>query len=403
MLNEPGTKGPGRLRHWYLTDDHRGKWWPTGVRDDIWSALLALLRKEQRPTMRQRVVILSAVFVSSLIIAAVGNLSGPLHISGGDRAASTIVTPTSSPTVTVGVAPTTTPGPTLTPSPRPPEATPTPRAPITKVTKMGIGVYHLHAGDDVVDNLYRAQPTVLVLQDPDIGFARQVRELLPKAFIIGRTFLPRQPLDNPEARGVALADKVSEMAVPYKGLIDAWMSYNEPVYHNDYAAYEAYNKLQVAFAKRLQDHYGIPAVAGNDAPGAVEPEDYPKYFGEAIRASRYFGLHAYSGPGSTALNAPDAEYFALRYRLIHDELEKAGIDDVQMVLTEVGLGPGWRGKVSEEAMAEDFMWLADELEKDPYVIGMAIYGIFEHDKWFDFNIKNTRIIDLIGQYQPPPK
>lgn len=357
--------------------------------------------------MRQRAVILTAVFVSSLIVAAVGNLSEPIRPFQSGRAVDATMTPLRSPTVTAAVPPTATPTiavkATSTPTPRPAEPTPTARVPITKVTKIGIGVYELHAGDDVVDNLYRAQPTVLLLQDPDIGFARKVRELLPKAFIIGRTFLPRQPLDNPEARGTALADKVSEMAVPYKGLIDAWMSYNEPVHHNDYAAYEAYNKLQVAFAKRLQDHYGIPAVAGNDAPGAVEPEDYPKYFGEAIRTSQYFGIHAYSGPGSTALNAPDAKYFALRYRLIHDELEEAGIKDVKMVLTEVGLGPGWRGKVSEEAMAKDFTWLADELEKDPYMIGMAIYGIFDRDKWFDFNIKDTRIIDLIGRYQPPPK
>ncbi len=272
--------------------------------------------------------------------------------------------------------------------------------PVTTTSKMGVGVYGLHAGDDIIDSLLTIQPGVILLQDPDINFARKVRYLFPQAFIIGRTFVPNQALDNPEQRGLALADKVAEMAVPFSGLIDAWQGYNEPVGHNDYAGYEAYNRLQVAFARRLQDYYGIPAVCGNDPPGAIEPEDYPKYFAEAIRVSRYFGIHAYAGPGALALNAPDAEYFALRYRKIHDELEKAGIRNVQMVVTEVGLGHGWRGHVSEEAMAAEFIWLADEMKKDPYMIGMAIFGIFAGSDWHEFDIKGSRIVDLLGQYQP---
>mgnify|MGYP005855655305 CR=1 FL=1 len=298
--------------------------------------------------------------------------------------------------------------PTRTPvKPKPSQPVPTPprvlREPITKVTKLGVGVYGLHASDSELESLLRIQPSVLVLQDPDIDFARKVRYYFPKAFIIGRTFLASQPLDNPEQRGIALADKVAELAVPRQGLIDAWQGYNEPVAHNDYAGYEAYNRLQVAFAQRLQGHYGIPAVAGNDPPGAVEPSDYPKYFAEAIRASQYFGIHAYSKPDNYTLRTEDAAYYALRYRLIHDELEKAGLHDVQMVITEVGLANGWRYKVTPEEMAAQYFWLTDELEKDPYMIGMAIYGLF-HDKgvsgWQDHDIKGTGLVDLLGTYQP---
>lgn len=273
-------------------------------------------------------------------------------------------------------------------------------APVTKVSKMGIGVYGLHAGDDMVDNIRRVQPSVILLQDPDIDFARKVRYLCPNALIIGRTFFPEQPLDNPEQRGTAAADKVAELAVPFKGLIDAWMSYNEPVGHNDYAGYEAYNRFQVAFAERLQGHYGIPAVAGNDPPGAVEPRDYARYFAEAIRASRYFGVHAYAGPDAVSFRTPDCAYYALRYRLIHDELEKAGVENVQMVITEAGLGAKWRGRVSEETVAEEFKWLADELQKDPYVVGTAVFGLFVGNAWPDFDIAGTRIVDLLGEYRP---
>ena len=54
-----------------------------------------------------------------------------------------------------------------------------------------------------------------------------------------------------------------------------------------------YNRFQVAFAHRLQDVYGVAVVAGIDGSGAVEPEDYPRYFADAIRASRYFAVHAW--------------------------------------------------------------------------------------------------------------
>jgi hypothetical protein len=61
------------------------------------------------------------------------------------------------------------------------------------------------------------------------------------------------------------------------------MSYNERVRDNDHDAFVSYNRFQVAFARRLQGTYGIDAVAANDAPRAVDAEDYVHYFAEAIR------------------------------------------------------------------------------------------------------------------------
>jgi hypothetical protein len=274
------------------------------------------------------------------------------------------------------------------------------RAPITKKTKLGLGIYGLHAGDNALASLTDVKPGVIVLQDPEFNFARRVRYLFPNALIIGRVYLAEQPLDAPEQRGAELADQVARLAVPYKGLVDAWMGYNEPVAHGDYVGYTAYNRLQVAFAKRLQNYYGIAAVAGNDAPGAIEPADYPKYFGEAIRECQYFGIHAYGQPGDTSFRVDDAEYYALRYRLIQAELLKAGINDTRMVLTEVGLAEGWRYRVTDQHMAEEFMWLADQTEKDPYVEGIAIFGAFVNRGWEHFNIAESRIPYILGTYQP---
>src|SRR5687767_12290692 len=202
--------------------------------------------------------------------------------------------------------------------------------------------------------------------DPDEGWARKVREAAPNAFIVGRRYRREddQPLDNPVARGEDMADWVAELAVPMKGLVDAWMSYNEVVAHNAYEDYKRYDQFQAAFARRLQDVHGIAAVANNDGSGAVEPQDYPKYFADSIRVSQYFGLHAYSPPATDSMPI-EADWHALRYRKIHAELEKAGIRGKQMVITESGLGDGFRPNVTnDDEMSEDFVWFTRELQKD---------------------------------------
>lgn len=278
--------------------------------------------------------------------------------------------------------------------------TPTPRRPVEKVTKMGVGVYS-RGGGHLIDALLRAQPTIILLMDPDPGFAREVRQWFPKAFIVGRRYVADQPLDNPEARGTAFADFVAELAVPLRGVVDAWMSYNEVVASSaPPEKIAAYNSFQVAFARRLQDTYGIAAVAGNDGTAAFAPEDYVRYFAPALRESRYFGTHAYA-PNEARSLREQAEWFALRYRKIHQALAAVGISHGPIVLTETGLWSGWRGLVSEEDMSRDFAWLADELEKDDYVRGMAIYGILpDHQEWRAFDLYATGLLDQIGQYWP---
>jgi hypothetical protein len=174
------------------------------------------------------------------------------------------------------------------------------------------------------------------------------------------------------------------------------MSYNEVVGHDAFEDYKRYNEFQVAFARRLQDVHGIAAVAANDGSGAVEPEDYPRYFAEAIRASQYFGVHAYSPPATSRMDV-DAEWNALRYRKIHDELERAGIRGKQMVFTESGLGDGFRkGIASDEQMADDFVWFTRELAKDPYVIGHAAFGLFSGTgAWDRFELTDSNVPRLV--------
>ncbi|HEY3081226.1 MAG TPA: hypothetical protein VGM69_15135 [Chloroflexota bacterium] len=298
-----------------------------------------------------------------------------------------------------------TPQPTETPRPTPPPVPTTgPRLPIAKITKWGLGVYR--EGNEVFDDLYVAKPTTILLMDPTPGWAQRVRQWFPNAFIVGRIFRTEtaQPLDNPGARGAAFADTVASAALPLKGTVDAWMSYNEAVGHNAHEDYRRYNEFQVAFARRLQDEHGVAAVANNDGSGAVEPDDYPRYFADAIRACRYFGVHAYSPPATNRMTT-DAEWNALRYRKIHDALERAGIPDKKMVITESGLGDGWLGRVDDVIMAEEFFWFTDELQKDKYVIGHAAYGLFGGvtGLWKNFELRATDVLNRMGHYEPPPR
>lgn len=322
----------------------------------------------------------------------------------------TVVAPTATPVPATRapvapIAPAGTPRPTDTPRPTPPpNPTPGPRAPITKITKWGLGVYR--ESNEIFDDLYVAKPTVILLMDPTAGWARRIRHTFPKAFIVGRRHFAevRQPLDNPGPRGTAFADLVADQAAPLRGVVDAWMSYNEALGSQPSDDYKRYNEFQVTFAQRLQGTHGVAAIAANDGSGAIDPANYPKYFADAIRASKYFGVHAYSPPASNSMKL-DAEWNALRYRKINAELERAGIKNVKMVITESGLGDGWLNRVDDVQMAEDFFWFTDEMEKDPYVVGHASYGLFgvAGEEWRHFDMRGTDILNRMGYYEPPSR
>ena len=291
--------------------------------------------------------------------------------------------------------PTATPAATPVPQPTPmPEPT---RGPL-RVTKLGVGLYD--SGGAYMPLLDQTRPSVILLMDPTVDFAQAVRKAFPQAFIVGRIFEQSQPLDNPAERGVAFADRVAQTAVPLKGTVDAWMSYNEVSGHGDVTNYRNYNTFQVAFAKRLQGTHGIPAVAGNDGPGSVDPGEYATYFAEAIRTSQYFGIHTYSPQSETSMRSDRSRYLVLRHRQIRDALAAVGLAPRanQFIITEAGLWDGWRGVTSEESMADDFIWYANELNADDYVRGVAVFGLFASDRWANFNIANTSIAQRMGIY-----
>ena len=72
-------------------------------------------------------------------------------------------------------------------------------------------------------------------------------------------------------------------------------------------------------------------------------------------------------------------------------LEGAGLRGVRMVITESGLGDGWRGRArTTPAMAADFAWFTDELQKRRlgHHSGHASFGLFGNDdRWRAFDLR----------------
>jgi hypothetical protein len=325
------------------------------------------------------------------------------------------IAPTQAPTLSPTPQPTVQPVPTVRPTntvppqatsapARPPTATPTP-GPIVTNDKLGVGVYTSAIPLNVLQTL---RPAMILIQDPDPQSVTPLRKLFPKALIVGRHYMPdgdfmlahcNDPKEDHHAKGVAFADFLAHAAVPLKNIVNAWVSDNEQASGKDAAQLTCHAQFQAGFVETLQGKYGIDAVAGNEAVAAVEPSDYAKYFAKPISEAKYFGVHAYGKPETLDLQS-DSQYYALRYRAIHDELVKAGVPlpTGGFLLTESGYYQGWRGYVSDQKMANDFTWLEQETEKDSYVKGQFIFGIGPQGRFGNYEIMGTTLLELLGQF-----
>lgn len=289
-----------------------------------------------------------------------------------------------------------------TPTPLPPAPTLPPMTPPPPLRrewrstggKIGLGIYP-GAGQAGLQAVAQVRPAVVVLMDDEIGRAPAIKAAFPNCFIVGRKFAKLQGLERPAEQGLAFADQVAAMAAPVRNAVDAWQSYNEPVSHNAYADYAAWNVFQVAFANRLQNGYGLAAMAGNDGTASVEPYDYVRYFKEAVEASAYFGVHAYA-PTVDGAFTPDA---LLRYQRIHQAFADARINVGPFVLTETGMTYGYRD-IAQPAVSSVIRQLSDRLRQDDYVIGQAVYGIFgaTGQFWSPFDLTGSSALADWGAY-----
>jgi len=258
--------------------------------------------------------------------------------------------------------------------------------------------------------LVTLRPAMILLQDPDQRSVAQLRTVFPKALVVGRHFVPdgdqsmpncSNPQENARAKGIAFAQTVARSAVTLKNVVDAWVSDNEQTDGRRTGELPCHADFQLGFIQTLQGTYGIDAVSGNDAAGTLDPSDYPKYFSQPIAAAKYFGIHAYGKPQSRRVNNGDeSKFYALRYRMIHDELARARVklSDKGFLPTETGVYEGWRGMVPDDTIAQDFIWLEQETAKDSYVKGQFIFGIGPQKRFGEYEIMGTTMLELLGHY-----
>lgn len=354
-------------------------------------------------------------------------------------------TGTATPTATSTTAPTATTTPSETPTPEfsgeespvetpTPSPTPTP-TPYPPGPPSKLGLVITQNLEPVLQLIAGGKPALIKTLELDANFARGIKEMAPDALLVGRFLNDQMNLDtDPLPLARAFVEQLLPIAADPTRLatFDAWEGYNEPVADTP----DKMKRLADFEAERtrLLAEHRVRSVVGNFAAGHPPLELWPN-FAPALAAVKqyggYLGLHEYSAPvmqfGSGALqldNGPDQGdegWFTLRYRKAYRQhLAPMGYGDVPLLITECGVdgliyprpGPpdarGWKDFVDTwlaSGLRDDppgvymdqLIWYDEELRRDSYVKGAAIFIAGGSDQWESYDIIG-RTAELLEQY-----
>ncbi|NOX63279.1 MAG: N-acetylmuramoyl-L-alanine amidase [Chloroflexi bacterium] len=297
--------------------------------------------------------------------------------------------------------------------------------------------------------LEQVKPPVILIHAQDRTLLHDIRRRLsPDSFVIGRMYkelgVQEAWLDDPDpaARGREFAEEILRydfgLATETEGgrlLIDAWMSLNEiprgpasfpgfqvdDEYRRRAAAYDAF---QVAFREQLQQE-GIEAVAFNFAAGNfIKPEHYLDWFPATLENYIYLGFHEYGWPALKP--GPGVQTAALFYRTCMEGIRQRYGDRHKAIITEAGLtmayghpgnpDEGWLNleqPLTEEEYWDSLQWYNEEMLKDDYVMGAALFEVGHGHRWVTFRHLGednegraiqiiSRIAQLGGEQPPQP-
>jgi len=322
------------------------------------------------------------------------------------------------------------------PSPAPLQPSPTPvPTPYPPGDPSKLGVFLTRFDSQALNLIEQGKPPLVKTLELDGNFAKGIKELSPNTILIGRMRLGQMDLDaEPLALARQFVNELRPIATdPIRmAAFDAWEAYNEPVADTPdkmkrFADFEAERT-------RLLAAEGIRSVVGNFATGHPPLELWPD-FSPALAAIRqydgYLGLHEYSAPimqfGFGALqpnggaDEGDEGWLTVRYRKAYRQyLQPMGYGDTPLLITECGVdglvgnrpGPadalGWRDFIStwlDNGLRNDppgvymdqLIWYDNELQKDDYVKGAAIFVLGASPGWESYDISG-RTADLLLQY-----
>lgn len=289
-------------------------------------------------------------------------------------------------------------------------------------SKVGIHVTSNHT-PTIMKFVRESRPAVIVAV-ADLGWLAEVKAVSPATITVGRFLQTDQSFSgDPKQRA---REFVSSNAGRYKEFagVDYWLGWNEPIVKSAwemawYAAFESERAIAMA-------DLGLKVAVGNFAAGNPEPDLISEFLPALATAKAHGGilaLHEYSAPsmrdgvGATlpGLTAnPQWGSLTLRYRYWYDHYLRTNDLVLPLVVSEAGIdggvlrkteGPmGWRdfaekSDTSLQQMAttyvEQLSWYDDELRRDPYVLGFAVFNIGDtKDKWSTFDI--TDLLPQLG-------
>lgn len=273
------------------------------------------------------------------------------------------------------------------------------------------------------------QPAVVVAVG-DLGWLADVKRVSPSTVTLGR--LPedsQEMLGDPREAARAFVNAHAGVYLANPG-VDYWMGWNEPGIAQPwqmawYAAFEAERTEAMA-------ELGLKVAVGNFSTGTPEADRFWEFL-PAVRAAKAHGgilaLHEYSAPSmrdGVEAGIPGIEdgegrgALTLRYRYWYDHYLQANDLVLPLAITEAGIDGGvlrsqgltlggWRdftsfAKLPEEMLPqtlenylEQLSWYDDELRRDPYVLGFAIFNVGDRDgRWASFDLTDElpKLADL---------
>jgi len=284
-------------------------------------------------------------------------------------------------------------------------------------SKMGIHVTR-NSTPKIMEFVRTAHPAVVVGLG-DVGWLTEVKRVSPETITIARYAEPDQSLEgDPVVRAREFVASHLERYLLNPG-VDYWLGWNEPVLETPeemawYAAFEAERATAMA-------EYGLKVAIGNFSVGTPEAEVFGEFL-PAIRAAMEHGgvlsLHEYGAPtmrDGVGAGIPgvesidDAGALTLRYRYWYNHFLQPNDLVIPLVITEAGIDggvlvqgndgeDGWRGLVDlavpDESLSraaasylEQLSWYDDELRRDPYVLGFAVFNVGDPDgEWSSFDV-----------------
>ena len=282
---------------------------------------------------------------------------------------------------------------------------------------------------DIMEFVRTTQPKVLVGLG-DVGWLTEAKAASPETITIGRYAEPDQNIEgDPIARARDFVVDHLERYSLNPG-VDYWLGWNEPVIQSReamawYAAFESERVIAMA-------EHGLKAAIGNFSVGTPEADVFGDFLPAVRTAMAHDGilsLHEYGAPSmreGVGAGIPGAETvdgagaLTLRYRYWYNHyLQPAGLV-IPLVITEAGIdggvlaqgsedGDGWRGLVDmavpDESLSraaasylEQLDWYDDELRRDPYVVGFAVFNVGDPDgPWASFDMTDLlpQMTDLV--------